>query len=34
MVDVALRETGERRTLVFENRDIQAMGISQSNRKF
>ena len=25
MVDVALRGTGERRTLVFENRDIRAM---------
>jgi uncharacterized protein YbjT (DUF2867 family) len=25
MVDVALRETGERRTLVFENREIQAI---------
>jgi hypothetical protein len=25
IVDVALRETGERRTLVFKNRDIQAL---------
>jgi uncharacterized protein YbjT (DUF2867 family) len=32
MVDVVVRVTGERHGLVFENRDIQAMGISQSNR--
>jgi hypothetical protein len=25
MVDVAVREAGERRTLIFENRDIRAM---------
>jgi uncharacterized protein YbjT (DUF2867 family) len=32
MVDVAVRETGERRTLVFENRDIRAMVESLSLR--
>jgi uncharacterized protein YbjT (DUF2867 family) len=30
MVDVALQEEGERRTVVFENRDIQAIGLSRS----
>jgi uncharacterized protein YbjT (DUF2867 family) len=29
MVDVALQEKGERRAVVFENRDIQAIGLSR-----
>jgi hypothetical protein len=34
MVDVVMRGTGERQGPVFENRDIQAMGIFQSHPKF
>jgi hypothetical protein len=33
MVDVAVRGTGERESLIFENRDIQAIAASLHPRK-